>query len=337
MPAPPTILKWIRFQLADLTDKLRIVRIELFHMVEGENGERLQVFKLKETEDPNDVATLVHETAENDAASRHHGVSHRYTMLAFRNEIDAPEAQHSFLVHGKGMQADKSFLDNEVGAANERGLMGQLMRQNAELHRLVVMDQGRLSAELEAERRRRQNMEEQAHRAFELHQKLMDRAGERELLHAKEISRERRMDDMVDMFKTIGPTMLLKMFNQTQLTQMMPKTDSAVRSHLIGKLLANLSPEEIAGIMNALEGIHKFTFIEMSTNFNRGVLDNATLETVDSAIKAFLASLSTKEAEGIFAALRSPENIAMFENLYKSYGRQYEEDQEKKPIPFRRP
>jgi len=337
MPAPPTILKWIRFQLADLTDQGRITRLELFHTVEGENGERLQVFKLKDTEDPNDLATLVWETSEGDAASRQHGVSHRYTMLAFRNEIDAPEAQHSFLVHGRGMQADKNFLDTEVGAPNERGLMGQLMRQNAELHRLVVMDQGRLSAELEAERRRRQNVEEQASKTFELHQKLMDRAGERELQHAKEISRERRMDEMVDVFKTIGPTMLLKLFSQEKIIQGTPQSSSAIRSHLVGKLLMSLTPEEINGVLGALEGMHKFQFIELNTNFHKGELDTYSLEIIDASIKSFLASLSTKEAEAIFAALKTPESSAAFENLYKSYGRQYEEEQEKKPIPFRRP
>lgn len=336
MSAPPTILKWIRFQLADLTEKLRITRIELFHMVEGENGERLQVFKLKDAEDPNDLATLVWETADGDASSRHHGVSHRYTMLAFRSEIDAPEAQHSFLVHGKGMQHDKSFLDTEVGASNEKGLMGQLMRQNAELHRLVIMDQGRMSAELEAERRRRQNMEEQAHKTFELHQKLMDRAGERELLHAKEISRERRMDELTDMFKTIGPTMIMKVFSQEKLMQSMPQSDSAIRSHLVGQLLTSLTPEEFQGIYNALDGMHQFTFIQLNTNFHQGKLDNATLEVIDQSIKTFLSSLSDKEAEGIFKALRTAESHAAFENLYKSYGRQYQEDQEKRPIPFRK-
>jgi hypothetical protein len=73
----------------------------------------LTVFRTN-AEDPNDLSTLIWETAEGDAASRHHGVSHRYTILAFRGEIPEPDAQHSFLVHGKGMQHDKNFLDTEV-------------------------------------------------------------------------------------------------------------------------------------------------------------------------------------------------------------------------------
>lgn len=334
----PTVTKWITYQLADLTERGPITKIELYHTIEDANAERLQSFNIKDNPDPNDLAGQVWETCELDKDSRPLGDQQRYALWAFRADSTDPDASHAFLLQGRSHSKLSDLGGESSDPPNERGHMGQMMRQNGEIHRqmMIMTDQFavRLSQELDAERKRREKTEDRVIQIFELHQGLLDRTAQRELDAAKEQAKEQRHQELMGMFMSIGPVMIAKFLGQDKLLGQ-AAAPSALRDSLVGKFLEGLSPTEMNGVIAALRDMRKVQFLEIWKSYKDGDLDKLSASVRDQGIQNFLESMHPGEPEAVMAAL-GKENRDIFIDLYKSYGRSHQEAQEKKPIPFRK-
>jgi len=258
------VIKWLTVQVADLTERGPITRFELFHTVEGEQAERLQIFGIEsEGTDVQDLGQSVWDCSENDASSRAAGMPQRYVIYAFRGENQDPEGQHAFLIRGRGVSNVMMGMGDSSDAPTERGLQAQLMRYNEGLHRqMMVMTNevgGRLAQELEKERKRREEVEDKMLEVYKLQQQLLDQAAARDLAAAREASQARRHDEMMGFFMSMAPLVTAKLFGDGPMTG----AQTSMRDQAIGKILKNLSAEETQAIMTSLKGTNQIAFIEL--------------------------------------------------------------------------
>lgn len=194
------LLEWIRKFRADLTPDGTITRIELYHSIEGQMGERLATFEMADRdddEDPDDLAQEIWDEAEDDSASRPTGQIERYVVQAFRGDTREPDEQKAFTTHGKLVTA---LTGNGSEPPTMAGQTMAEMRRTNDLHALVVRmceaTAGSAAVQLQREREENNKLRETSFKYEELRQQLLDRSLDREE-QRKDSEMSRQMNNML--------------------------------------------------------------------------------------------------------------------------------------------
>lgn len=214
-PANKNVVNWVTKRRTDLTDGGMISRFELWHAVDGEVSERLGLYEMEtrdEEEDPEDLVQEIWNDASEDASTRPQGSYQRYVIKAYRGESHEPDEAKAFSLTG-------SCVSSAMGGTESptpRGLMAQEMRQNDNLHgmmmRMAEGTAGQLASDLQKSREENANLLLQRSRLLEIEQRLLDRTHEREMDRQERKQAAERMDMVLGMITNFAPMILSKLF-----------------------------------------------------------------------------------------------------------------------------
>ena len=348
MSAPSLALaKWLTRYLSDVTEEGSIARFELFHKIEGEHAERLELWRndADDARDPQELAQEIQDAADRDVLSRISGQPQRYAVYAFRGENEEHESQLSFLVR-PALHQTRYGEDSEP--PTEKGVIAHFMRQNENMHRLMIGSQqatvGQLTSDLERERVARQKSEDLHWSMFEKYQKLLDKEHERRIAEAKELMKARRMDEMLGVATALLPivvTKLLGSMNQqpaaaiTQTGQatppaLAPEYPADPKDTAIRLFFAGLSEVEVSGVLGSLSGTNQLALAELHRAFSDGSMNPADVAARQITIRKFLKGLKEEELRGVFASL-SDGNRTQLLALYAQYRDIEQAEQASKP------
>jgi hypothetical protein len=353
MSAPSLALaKWLTRYLSDITEEGAIARFELFHKIEGEHAERLELWRndADDARDPQELAQEIQDAADRDVLSRVSGQPQRYAVYAFRGETEEHESQLSFLVR-PGLHQTRFGEDSEP--PTEKGVIAHFMRQNENIHRLMIGSQqatvGQLSSDLERERAARQKSEDLHWNMFEKYQKLLDKEHERRIAEAKELMKARRLDEMLGVATALLPIIVTKVLgtmNQQPpaAAATLPAGQAALSSPAAGApeypadpkdaairvFFAGLSEIEISGVLGSLSGTNQLALAELHRAFADGANGPADVAARQITIRKFLKGLNEEELRGVFASL-SDGNRAQLLALYAQYRDIEQAEQASKP------
>lgn len=281
------LLEWIRSKRVDLTPEGSITRLELYHKVEGEGGERLCVFEMAdrdEDEDPDDLAQELWNTAEEDAAMRSQGSHQVYIVRAYRGDTREPDEQKSFAISGKLIT---SLTGNDTEPPTPRGEMMAEMRMTRELHALVVRmaehTAGSACAQLQIERQENSRLVNIGFEHAKLQQQLLDRSNERAIELEQAKSNAAMMQALFGMLLQFAPIVLNRFLAPpappgaaTPLapatpTPAMPAAPSVppvvvARDQTTAALLATVTPQQVGKLLDTFtpEQTEKFLALYQS-------------------------------------------------------------------------
>lgn len=252
-----SVQEWITRYTADLTAEGTPHRFELWHATE-EGGVRLETMVLADYEegtDPADLAQELWDTSEKDAGSRTVGMVQRYVIMVFRNQGDTEnEAQLAFNLQGRSTVGN--VLGGDTDRPNDKGLLGQLMRHTEALQQMLnqqtEISMGRTGRELDRSRQRVEFLETKLGEMHDLREELLDRQHERELDRAREEARARRHEEMMTLVMSLGQLAAAKFLGPAGAAVAGNMPAQAARDGAIAKLLANMTQEEVAGVLGAL-------------------------------------------------------------------------------------
>lgn len=349
--SPPSLglTKWLARYLADVTEEGAISRFELFHKIEAEQAERIELWRNDpdDARDPQELAQEMQDAAERDVQSRISGQPQRYVVYAYRAENDEHESQFSFLVRPTLHQGR---LGEDSEPPTEKGVISHFMRQNENMHRLMISSQqatvGQLASDLERERGARQKSEDLHWSMFEKYQQLLDREHERRISEAKELMKARRLDEMLGVATALLPivvTKLLGSMNQPAAPQGLPvaANDTQVgavaaaqpidpKDAAIRQFFAGLSEVEISGVLGSLSGSNQLALAELHRAFSEDATGPADSAARQLTIRKFLKGLNEQELRGVFASL-SDSNRSQLLALYAQYREIEQAEQASKP------
>lgn len=353
MSAPSLgLVKWLARYLSDVTEEGAIARFELFHKIEAEQAERIELWHndSDDARDPQELGQEVQDAADRDVQSRTSGQPQRYVVYAFRAENDEHESQFSFLVRPALHQA-RYGEDSEP--PTEKGVIAHFMRQNENLHRLMLSSQqatvGQLVSDLERERGARQKSEDLHWSMFEKYQQLLDREHERRISEAKELMKARRLDEMLGVATALLPIVVTKLLgsmnqppaaaeaNAGGIGAQIAAPAAAPTEHpvdpkdaAIRQFFAGLSEVEISGVLGSLSGSNQLALAELHRAFSDGSTSPADCAARQLTIRKFLKGLSEQELRGVFASL-SDSNRSQLLALYAQYRELEQAEQASKP------
>lgn len=194
------LLEWVRKFRADLTPEGTITRVELYHSIEGQMGERLATFEMADRdddEDPDDLAQEIWDECEEDACTRPTGQIERYVVQAFRGDTREPDEQKAFTTRGKLTTA---LTGNSSEPPTMMGQTMAEMRRTNDLHSLVVRmceaTAGSAAVQLQREREENNKLREVGFKYEQLRQELLDRSLDREL-QRKDAEASQQMNTML--------------------------------------------------------------------------------------------------------------------------------------------
>ena len=267
------LVGWIRKQVADLTEDGVIDRFELWHVVDGESGERCQTISRPDGEDENfDVELLaqgIWDIAEHDSGTRTTGVPQRYVVWAFRAGAgDEPCSTHPFILRGRG--ASPFMMGGDTEPPTEKGQIAAHLRHSENQHRMIMHFaeslSGRLSKELDSERQLRVTLQDKVVESYSVFQDLLDRKADRETEQARELSKARRHDEMMGMLMAFVPLIMAKLAGgKDGIGQILPK--QGLRDHAIGKFMRELSQEEFMGILKSVSPAKQAALLEVYKSY----------------------------------------------------------------------
>ncbi len=219
MSAPhKSIVDWVTKRRTSMSEDQELVsRFELWHAVDGEVSEPLGRYDMEtrdDDEDPEDLVQEIWNDAHHDAGTRPQGSYQRYVIKAFRGEgsSEMPDETRGFAVTGSAVSSAMGGTESPT----PRGMMAQEMRQNDNLHGMVIRladaSAGQLAAQLRESREENANLMAQRSRLLDIEQRLLDRSHEREMDKLERSKSGERMDMVLGMLTTFGPMILSKLF-----------------------------------------------------------------------------------------------------------------------------
>lgn len=341
MVPSPALIKWLTRFLADLTEEGPVTRFELVHKIEGEHTERIEVWRnhADNARDPEEFAQELLDVADRDVQTRTTGQPQRYVIYAYRGESTQHESQHAFLVR-PALQLTKRGEDSEP--PTEKGVIAHFMRQNENVHRLLVSAGdsliGKLAIEVDRERNARVKAEELNWSMFEKYQTLLDKEHDRRIDEAKELMKARRMDELMGVVTALLPILATRLIGNQQPAasiaalaplqappSLVDPKDAAVRH-----FFACLSETEISSVLGCLGSANQMALAELHRAFSDGASAPADVMARHLAIRKFLKGLTERELTSIFASL-SESNRALLLALYAEYRKLEEDEQARKP------
>ncbi len=341
MSMPPNdLLKWTKKIKTEVSEDGGVSRVELWHAIEGEGGDRISTFKNLGEHAPEDLAEAIWEAAEGDAKTRTAGMPQRYSAQAFVESDDSdgmPEHMHPFVL--KGGQAGDLFGD-DTEPSTPAGQTKQNMRHTENLHRLLVQQTeftaGRLARDYAEERKARIEAENRSLNILELHQKLLDRQNEREIEQAKAIMSEKRTDAVLGLMMTMAPLIVAK-FMPAMLGAPMPGIPPAPgappqagimgplltgspRSIKLGQILLSIPRDRAGELLSSLSQMTQLAVMQLVASYQSSPpgADKTQDDMRDVAIMQLLKSISQDELMAILMVL-DKEQQREFLAVYKSY------------------
>jgi len=345
------LVKWLTRQLSDVTEEGTIARFELFHTIEGEHADRLELWRnsIDDPCDPQELAQEIQDAADRDVQSRISGQPQRYAVYAFRAESEEHEGQMSFLVR-PSLHQSRYGEDSEP--PTEKGVIAHFMRQNENMHRLMIGSQqatvGQLTSDLERERSARQKSEDLHWSMFDKYQKLLDKEHERRIAEAKELMKARRLDEMLGVATALLPIVVTKLMgsiNQPPVPAMTMTPAQEVtaappalaaqypvdpKDAAIRLFFAGLSEVEISGVLGSLSGTNQLALAELHRAFADEAASPADVAARQLTVRKFLKGLNEQELGGVFASL-SDSNRTQLLALYSHYREIEQAEQSSKP------
>ena len=208
------LLEWVRKLSVDLTPEGAITRLELWHSIEGEAGERLCTIEMADRdddEDPDDLTQELWNESEEDASTRPQGSYQRYVVQAFRGDVREPEDQKAYVITGRAVS---SLTGLGTEPPTGRGETAQGMRHRDDLHALVVRmceaTSGSTAVQLQKEREYNDKLMERVRKTTELEQDLLDRKQERDLRAAEFEAGQQRLQMLLQTANQLLPVLLTK-------------------------------------------------------------------------------------------------------------------------------
>ena len=352
MSAPSfSLVRWLTRYLSDVTEEGAIARFELFHTIEGEHADRLELWRnsADDPRDPQELAQEIQDAADRDVLSRISGQPQRYGVYAFRAENEEHESQLSFLVR-PGLHQTRYGEDSEP--PTEKGVIAHFMRQNENMHRLMIGSQqatvGQLTSDLERERSARQKSEDLHWSMFDKYQKLLDKEHERRIAEAKELMKARRLDEMLGVATALLPIVITKLIGTIN-PQPTPATTTSEplavtpappalaaeypvdpKDAAIRLFFAGLSEVEISGVLGSLSGTNQLALAELHRAFSEESTSPADVAARQLTVRKFLKGLNEQELRGVFASL-SDSNRSQLVALYAQYREIEQAEQASKP------
>jgi hypothetical protein len=209
------LLEWVRKFRTDLTPDGTITRLELYHSVEGQLGERLSTFEMADRdddEDPDDLAQEIWDECEEDCSTRPTGSIERYVIQAFRGDTREPDEQKAFTCRGKLVNA---LTGNGSEPPTPIGERMAAMRQSNDLHGLVVRmceaTAGSAAVQLERERQENNRLRDVAFEYEKLRQQLLDRSLERDLARDDAKGQQQMMMMLTQTLLQFAPLLLTRL------------------------------------------------------------------------------------------------------------------------------
>lgn len=336
------LTNWLTRLVADLTEEGPVTRFELYHGIEAEPAERLEVYKnlTDSPRVPDELAREILTAAEADLESRVASTPQRYFVQAFRRDGEVHDAQHGFLMRPK--HGRSRFDDSEP--PTDKGVMAYAMRHAESSYRLLADAGqallGKLSAEIERERRLRLDAEEQCTRMMRECQSLLDESQERKLAEAREIMRQKRIDEVIGSVVPLVPLLIERLLVNNvpavatpsqalaATTPEMPKmTQGDPIDHELCLLIRGLKEKEVHGVLGGLDVKNKVVFAELIDVFRKS---EETIGGRKTATERFLANLSEREAFALFNALE-PMHQRQLMQIYTHFKSVDEAAQKQKP------
>lgn len=219
MSAPnKSVVEWVTKRRTTMSEDQELVsRFELWHAVDGEVSEPLGRYEMETRDDDEDAEDLVQEIwndAQSDATTRPQGSYQRYVIKSFRGarETDQADETRAFAITGTAVSSAMGGTESPT----PRGMMAQEMRQNDNLHGMVIRladaSAGQLAQQLRESREENANLLSQRSRLLDIEQRLLDRAHEREMDKLERQKSGERMDMVLGMLTTFAPMILGKLF-----------------------------------------------------------------------------------------------------------------------------
>jgi len=283
------LLEWVRKFRVDLTPAGTITRLELYHSIEGQLGERLATFEMADRdddEDPDDLAQEIWDVTEEDAATRPTGQVERYVIQAFRGDTREPDEQKAFTTRGKLVTA---LTGNSSEPPTELGMRLQGMRQSNDLHALVVRmceaSAGSMAVQLERERQENNRLRGVALEAEQLKQSMLDRQLDRELARSDAQQSQQLMMMLAQTVMQFAPLVLQRLLTPQPtpgaampLAPMPPQPSTApaapavhpiiaMRDGAIGKLLETMTQEQVSQLLGVFTPEQTQQFLGVYTSF----------------------------------------------------------------------
>ncbi|MGB1275478.1 MAG: hypothetical protein ACPG77_06995 [Nannocystaceae bacterium] len=275
-PPEKRLSSWISKMASDLTPDGSINKVELWHSVEGEGGERLLTIRTEDRphdEDVDDLAVEIWNEAYQDASTRTQGRPQRYIVQMFRGSDITPEDSRGFVIVGMGVS---SLTGGSSEPPTARGVLGQDMRQNDNLHALVVRmceaSAGTLAVQLERERRENDRLREANRKAAALEQDLLDRKHDRDLKREQESKKEDRLDSLLTLASSMVPMIAAKVLGAGQPSPdgsppALEAAKGAARDQSVGSLLSSLEASQVQQIFSVLTTEQSIAMMEIYESF----------------------------------------------------------------------
>ena len=298
-------------------DQELVSRFELWHAVDGEVSEPLGRYDMEtrdDDEDPDDLVQEIWNDAHHDASTRPQGSYQRYVIKAFRGEgsSEMPDETRGFAVTGSAVSSAMGGTESPT----PRGMMAQEMRQNDNLHGMVIRladaSAGQLAAQLRESREECANLMSQRSRLLDIEQRLLDRSHEREMDKMERAKSGERMDMVLGMITTFGPMILSKLFEGKALPGPIAAMMGAGGGRDPGPSTLDPSPGSGSGSPPSPESRVQGPGSSASADRLRRALAR------DAGVGSLLGTLDSSQVQGLANILR-PDQAMGFMQLYQDF------------------
>lgn len=355
MSMPPNdLIKWTKKILMEVQEDGGTERVELWHQIGDDGGERLHIFKNLSEHQPEDLAEAIWENAQGDAKTRTVGMMQRYAAQAFAGGDDddgIPSYMHSFVMTGGAVS---NVFGDDSDPATPAGQTKQGMRLVEQLHKMLMqqteMTAGRLARDYREERDARIKAENKLLEGFELYQKLLDKTHERDLERAEQVQNAKRTDQFMGLLMSVAPIVLMKFLPQgqpgipspaggegsgsppTPHGTIGPLVSGSPRSIALGRILLSIPRESAQALLGSLSQLTQIAVMQLVASYQESPpgFDKSRDDLRDIAIREMLRTLSKSELLAILMAL-DRESQQEFLAIVKSYSAEEARLDEERP------
>lgn len=272
MSEPADLLKWLRRQRLDIhadpeSDDRALIRLDLVHTIDGEGFEKLDMMRISEDSESEELAATLYANAIHDSETRLGGTPQRYAVLGFRSaEARDHTCQYAFVIR---TATTRDFLGTSTEPPTEKGMQSHFLRHDEAMHRLMMTGSeammGRLANELSRETERRYAAENAVMQIREHEQELLDRKAERDLKAAIALQNAKWMADIGGLVTSMLPLIAAKFLagKDSNIAASAPQG----RDLAIQKFLKTLNNTKMLEIMQTLEPTQAMNLMEIYKSY----------------------------------------------------------------------
>jgi hypothetical protein len=266
------LTKWVANALTEVTEDGGLSRLELYHAIEGEGLERLQVIRLDADNQlsAEEISERLWTLAEMDAENRTMELRQRYEVRSYIGTNEDQESLCGFVI------SPTSRVGMPHGSSStpptERGTIAHFMSHDERMHTLMVQYSESTAARLMRENKHQadviQKQNDNAMKVYELVQNLMDKQTERDIERAKATQSARRLDDFMGLLLTITPLIAAKYLGPKAEALASPSLPAkAARDESVMQFLSTLRSDQFATILSALDTSQQISLVHLAKDF----------------------------------------------------------------------